>query len=207
MDPEAQRDAWDGFYRREGRVWRGRGLLDLSPRPGTRALDIGCGNGKSSGSLLEAGCILTGIDHSAAAIAICKERFPEGRFMLADARRLPFLDRSFDLVLMVHVLDHLDSEGRREAMEEAWRVLDEGGEIHVLSFGRDDLRYGQGESGDEDHSFLRKGIRYHYMDEEALISLIPPGCEAGWEEERMPVRFASGERVRWRLSILRPSIE
>ena len=46
-------------------------------------------------------------------------------FRVADAVALPFEDKSFDVVLLLHVLYHVDD--RRTALEEARRVLRPGG--------------------------------------------------------------------------------
>ncbi|MDD3399033.1 MAG: class I SAM-dependent methyltransferase [Candidatus Methanomethylophilaceae archaeon] len=206
-EKEEQRRAWERLYRQESRAWRGVNRLDLPLSPGIRALDIGCGNGKSTAYLLESGCEVTGIDVSETAVQGCRERFPSAAFQVADATLLPFPDGSYDLVLMVHVLEHLDSDSRTQAMQEAWRVLAEGGTIYLQAFNRQDLRYGKGEKGTEEHSFRRgNGIVYHYFDADEIASLAPEGCLTFCKEQVDPVRFANDERrARWVCRFLRPS--
>jgi SAM-dependent methyltransferase len=79
------------LYQRHAHDWdkeRGRGLFEkpwldhllglLPPRPSI--LDIGCGSAEPIARyFIEKGCAVTGVDSSAALIAICKDRFPEPR--------------------------------------------------------------------------------------------------------------------------------
>jgi SAM-dependent methyltransferase len=57
-------------------------------------------------------------------------RHAPGVAVLADEVALPFPDRSFDRVLLVHALEHADSA--RRAMREVWRVLADGGRLIVV---------------------------------------------------------------------------
>ena len=49
-----------------------------------------------------------------------------------ETRRLPYPDGRFDLVLVVGVIEHLPVRGRREIVEEYYRVLAPGGHIAIL---------------------------------------------------------------------------
>ena len=88
-----------------------------------RMLDLGCGTGgvlrdwKGSGS-----CV--GIDRSALALQICARR---GFTTLArgDLTQLPFRERSFDTVLLLDVLEHLEDDV--DFLQKAARVCREGG--------------------------------------------------------------------------------
>lgn len=82
----------------------------LSPRPGLRVLDVGCGNGFFAGQLLEFGCKVTGIDLSESGIAQARAAFPTGRFevLAADANILDALaEAPFDAVVSTEVIEHL----------------------------------------------------------------------------------------------------
>jgi SAM-dependent methyltransferase len=57
-------------------------------------------------------------------------RHAPGVAVLADEVALPFPDRSFDRVLLVHALEH--AESARRAMREVWRVLADGGRLIVV---------------------------------------------------------------------------
>ena len=98
-------------------------VLDLlAPWPLARVLEVGGGHAQLAGPLIERGFQVTVTGSEEA----CRERLdrslPPGSFgfQVCDAARLPFPDRSFDLVLAVRLLTHL--EGWREALAEMCRV-------------------------------------------------------------------------------------
>ncbi len=90
------------FDRDRGRELMERGHLDamlarLPARP--RVLDLGCGSGEPiARHLIEQGCKMTGVDAAPAMIALCRERFPDERWLVADMRSLD-LGRRFEVVL------------------------------------------------------------------------------------------------------------
>lgn len=78
--------------------------------PGTRILDVGCGNGYICGQLLENGCTVVGIDLSEQGISIARQTYPKGRFevLAADRDVLANLhEQPFDIVLSTEVVEHL----------------------------------------------------------------------------------------------------
>ncbi|PYQ60706.1 MAG: SAM-dependent methyltransferase [Acidobacteria bacterium] len=89
----------------------------LSPWPGARVLEVGGGHAQLAGPLAERGYRVT-VTGSAMS---CRERLGHGfAFEVCDAGRLPFSDRSFDAVVAVRLLTHL--ERWREALAEMCRV-------------------------------------------------------------------------------------
>ncbi|MGH2866689.1 MAG: class I SAM-dependent methyltransferase [Solirubrobacteraceae bacterium] len=99
-----------------------------------RVLDLGCGVGHSYRELLPR--VTVGVDLDAAALA------GQGReTVLADMRRLPLADESFQSVLSVQSLEHVPDPER--ALAEVVRVLEPGGRAifvtpNRLTFGRPD---------------------------------------------------------------------
>lgn len=80
----------------------GESLIDvLSPRPGERVLDLGCGDGRLTVKLVEAGCEIVGVDASVAQIEAAQRLGLDAR--VVDACHLPF-DREFDAVFSNAVL-------------------------------------------------------------------------------------------------------
>lgn len=59
-------------------------LRALAPRPGDRALDVGCGCGGTTSALAAAGCDAVGLDLEPAMVAAAESRFPGIRFHAAD---------------------------------------------------------------------------------------------------------------------------
>lgn len=87
-------------------------ILSLSGSllPGTRVLDVGCGNGFTCGQFLRLGCSVVGIDLSETGISQARITHPCGRFELlaADANLLDQLGEApFDLVISTEVVEHL----------------------------------------------------------------------------------------------------
>lgn len=82
-------------------------------------LEIGVGTGRISAPLQEIGFDVTGIDISVRMLEKAREK-GIGHLVIGDARKLPFLDSSFDAALIVHVF-HL-IEDSRKVMQEAGRV-------------------------------------------------------------------------------------
>jgi SAM-dependent methyltransferase len=108
----------------------------------TRLLDYGCGVGRFTRRVLEAGVAYTGVDASAAMIEAAVRGheglpapLPTPRFLHAPQLPLPLADASFDAVLSVGVLQCLQtSEGSqlREAVADLARVLAPGGELLMI---------------------------------------------------------------------------
>ena len=69
----------------------GADLLELlQPAPGERILDLGCGNGRLTSRIAEAGAEVIGIDQSPEMIEAAQRDFPAIRFALADAADFTF---------------------------------------------------------------------------------------------------------------------
>jgi SAM-dependent methyltransferase len=84
-------------------------LLPMSPS----ILDIGCGSGEPIARYFyEQEFYLTGIDSSSALIDLCKERFPDREWIIADMRTLS-LNRRFDGILAWDSFFHLCPEDQR----------------------------------------------------------------------------------------------
>jgi 2-polyprenyl-3-methyl-5-hydroxy-6-metoxy-1,4-benzoquinol methylase len=105
-----ERHAHD-FAADRGSQLRGeRGWLDRFTRllaPGASILDVGCGSGEPiAAHLIEQGFAVEGIDTSPSLIAMCRERFPDRPWHIADMRTLA-LGKRFDGILAWDSLFHL----------------------------------------------------------------------------------------------------
>jgi len=102
-----------------------------SIRPGSHLLDIGCANGRSSFHWARRGVLVTGFDISKKLIRqavqrACSEGLGDrATFFVADGRRPPLQDESFDNALTYGVLHHLPEPGA--ACREIQRLLVKGG--------------------------------------------------------------------------------
>jgi SAM-dependent methyltransferase len=102
----------------------------LAPGPGDRAIDLGCGSGRSMVWQAGSGAALTGIDISPFFSHDALERCD---LLLGDLRRLPLRDGAFTKAWTLDVMEHLSPEALREVLAEASRVLAPGGELFAYS--------------------------------------------------------------------------
>lgn len=168
---KTSRNPWDDDYLRRGRLWGG-GAPPLPRLPGSsRILELGCGDGKTASTLVQAGCSVTAIDFSPLATSMCRKTCTDPdqvRILVADIRRTPFRDESFDIVIASHVTGHLSFSGRRDLAGEVLRLLAPGGTMFFRDFSTGDFRYGRGEET-ETGTFMRKnGITTHYFTDQEL---------------------------------------
>ena len=108
-----------GWGPKTARINKQRAQLIQSYLLGKRILEIGCGSGLWVDYFSRLGYDVTGVDFVKEFIDQAKKRF-KGNFMVADAQKLPFGNDSFDTVLMISSLEHLDDEA--QAIQEAKRA-------------------------------------------------------------------------------------
>jgi ubiquinone/menaquinone biosynthesis C-methylase UbiE len=102
----------------------------LKPGRGDRALDLGCGSGRTLAWTAESGASLTGADIAPYFAPEARERFD---LVLADLRRLPFRDGTFNKAWSLDVLEHLSRPALMGMLAEANRVLKDDGALFVYS--------------------------------------------------------------------------
>lgn len=116
--------------------------------PGSRILDVGCGNGRHMTALAERGHAVIGVDFSPRLLSIGREAArakgwaSRAEWIEADADALPFRVDSFDACICIAVLHHLPSrEDRIAALSEVRRVLAAGGRAFVSVWALDQARF------------------------------------------------------------------
>jgi SAM-dependent methyltransferase len=95
--------------------------------PVDRILDIGCGYGWAIGSLIGKSNDLRGIDTDQEALLQAQQSYPSVKFIHQTAASLPFESNLFDVVILSEVIEHVGDENKRLVIDEACRVLKEGG--------------------------------------------------------------------------------
>lgn len=96
-----------------------------SLKPGDKVLDVGCAGGHFYRTLqkwMGKSIDYTGCDITPEYIDFAREKYPDKTWTVADVRNLPFPDGSFDHVLCLFVLIHLDKDGVTRAIKELTRV-------------------------------------------------------------------------------------
>lgn len=151
-----------------GNLWRGPFLgfnfSEIIPA-GAKVLELGCGDGKTLAMLVSAGFKVTGIDISPSAITLARKKVGEtkARLVVGDACSLPFRAGEFNVVVAVHVFDHLTTTERKKAAAECKRVLKKNGLLLFQGFSARDFRFAQGKKV-ELRTFRRaNNIWYHYF--------------------------------------------
>ena len=117
---DESQQAYDAIYAGDGiclptsfYLW----LLSLvKPAPGSRLLDVSCGEGRLVALARQHRVLAFGADFSSAAVRRAQVRAGFPGFVVADGTRLPFPDASFDHVTCIGSLEHYvdPSAGIRE---------------------------------------------------------------------------------------------
>jgi len=135
---EAERSYYDRRAPEYDDWYLGAGLFAQRDRPGwaeelaalkatigsvsfNSILDVACGTGFLTQCLRGR---VTGLDQSAAMLAIARTRVPLGAFVQGDALRLPFRSGQFAALVAAHFYGHLDETARQVFLSEARRVSD-----------------------------------------------------------------------------------
>jgi ubiquinone/menaquinone biosynthesis C-methylase UbiE len=107
----------------------------LAGAPGPELLDVGGGTGNYAAALAAEGWRALVLDRSLEMLARAEAKgLPT---TLADATELPFADKSFDAVMLVSMIHHVDD--RAAALAEARRVLRPCGRLALMAFTREDI--------------------------------------------------------------------
>jgi len=160
----------------------------LAPPASARWLDVGCGTGVLTHTLLElcSPAKATGVDPEAAQIASASRGAAAGRatFQVADARSLPFADASFDIAASALVLNFIAQQS--QAMAEKRRVTRAGGIVaaYVWDFAEELSPSGP----------LRRAMRRFGVD----VPTIPGTAESRVEALRTLFEQAALERIETR---------
>ena len=102
---------------------------------GETLLDLGCSWGRWSVAAARKGYSVVGIDPSLGAVMAARRIAGQLglniKYVVADARFLPFGDRSFKNVFSYSVLQHLSKDNARKSLSEVSRVLEAGGVANI----------------------------------------------------------------------------
>ncbi|MDR0372440.1 MAG: methyltransferase domain-containing protein [Nitrososphaerota archaeon] len=104
---------------------------------GAKALDIGCGSGAYTASLLKIGYDIIGVDKSVEQIANAKKVISA---FVGNAISLPFENQSLDLCLMIMMLHQIPSYEIKNALSETYRILKNGGKLIIKTQSHENLK-------------------------------------------------------------------
>jgi 2-polyprenyl-3-methyl-5-hydroxy-6-metoxy-1,4-benzoquinol methylase len=117
-------------YPELGLVERNRLALRWTPKGVPALLDAGCSWGYATRFFGGRAERAAGIEIDERAVAVASARYPEIDFRQAPLEAIPHPDESFDAVLCMDVLEHVQDE--RRSLDELFRVLRPGGTL-ILS--------------------------------------------------------------------------
>jgi cyclopropane fatty-acyl-phospholipid synthase-like methyltransferase len=164
-----QEEVWDSLYASNPGAWRGNARIPV-PCSG-RALDVGCGNGKTVASLLDAGFEVSAVDFSAEAVRLVRERFGDKvTAAVSDAGSIPFGDGSFDYITAVHLCEHLTDDEMGRFASEVSRLLVPGGYVFIRSFGAADFRSAKRASSDITYIHRSHNDLAHFFEGFDIVS-------------------------------------
>lgn len=109
-----------------------KALLEFLDKEGNR-LDVGTGTGEVLKKSTNRG-LKVGIDLSMGMLKKAKDKCPYCYFLLADAENMPFKELSFRTITLSLVFRHI--EDKSAFLKEAYRVLEEGGQIGILDINK-----------------------------------------------------------------------
>ncbi len=118
-------------------------------RAGHRVLDLGCGTGTLTILIKQmhpkAGVV--GLDADPKVLEIARAKAAKAGVEIALNRgmafELPYADRAFDRVLSSLLLHHLTTESKQRTLQEVFRILRPGGELHAIDFGKPHSPFGR----------------------------------------------------------------
>jgi SAM-dependent methyltransferase len=135
MKPSAELAARRGepsYLWRAGQQRRLEMILEAAgPRASGRVLDNGCGVGEYLGRLARGAGAAHGVELESSRARAAAGRAAPASVLVAAGERLPYADRSFDLVLSHEVVEHVDDD--RAVLAEIARVLRPGGRLVLFA--------------------------------------------------------------------------
>ena len=159
---------------------------------GHRAVVVGAGYGADAEHLAGLGYETTAFDISPAAVAACRERYPDSRvdFRTADLLELPDdLVGAFDLVVEIYTLQALHGSLRTGAVAGVRRLVAPGGTLFVVQIVRED-----GEALSEEPPWLLDRAEMAALEGDGLVTE---------SLDRLPNPIRPDARDRWRMVLRR----
>jgi len=98
---------------------------------GAHILDVGCGGGRDAKFFIQKGLRVTGVDSSPVLIKLAKKEASKGNFKCVDLLKMNFPAKTFDGIWAEAVLLHLKRKDVPNALKKLYKVLKNGGVLHV----------------------------------------------------------------------------
>ena len=126
---------YDKLFERMNKGLRLLGLRMFRPKERMAILDVGCGTGVHLELYQRFRCDVYGIDPSLSMIEIARKRLGgRAALHLGDASVMPYVDRSFDLIISMLVLHEMNHSTRSSVICEMKRVLKDSGRLLLIDY-------------------------------------------------------------------------
>lgn len=142
-----------------------------------RALDLGCGFGRTAIYLAQHSWIVDGIDFIPQAIeeasrrAIAAGVTEQTTFHVASATDLSFLDTVYDLVIDIGCMHSFTEEMLRQYRNEISRLLRPGGKYILFAHLRDESEG----AGEDEYRWIPETLIYDLMDQDFILERVELG--------------------------------
>jgi ubiquinone/menaquinone biosynthesis C-methylase UbiE len=157
--------------------------------PGMRVLDLGSGTGTLTILIKQTHpqSVVTGLDGDPKVLQIAQAKAARAgadiNFDYGMAFELPYPDSSIDRVLSSLVMHHLTRYDKQRTMNEVYRVLNPGGELHIVDFGKPRGAYGR---------LASQFIKRMEQAEDNINGLLPVMMgNAGFQNVEEPARYTT----------------
>lgn len=139
MNPTTESKQYNGFANKYSEVFVDNNRDSISayfrhfeiPLQGKHVLDLGCGDGYDLAQMRKKGAIIYGIDSSEEMVKLAQKNNPEGTLKMGYFEKIPFPDKTFDLVMSKWALQ--TSPNIDPIYNEIARVLKPKGKLIYLS--------------------------------------------------------------------------
>lgn len=126
---------YDRLFEPLNKGLRAIGVRMFPPAEGMTVLDVGCGTGVHLELYQKAGCVVFGIDLSSSMLQVARKRLGgSANLHMGDASKMPYADKTFDLIIMSTVLHEMSHDVRRAVIGESKRTLKDDGRILLIDF-------------------------------------------------------------------------
>ncbi|BCZ46819.1 hypothetical protein psyc5s11_28860 [Clostridium gelidum] len=84
-----------------------------------------------SGKFLDKGYNIIAIDQSIEMLNVAKEKYPKLKVRLGDFLKIPYSNKTFDIIVSTYAFHHLNNNEKSIAIKEMARVLEDNGKIVI----------------------------------------------------------------------------
>ncbi len=150
---------WERIYKEQGSYFKEPNqeavkAVEFFSREGLKkVLDLGCGSGRHTLLMKNAGLQVYGCDISEEGVKLTREKAPKCDLRVCDMKSLPYDDGFFDAVFSTNVLEHGTPDEIKKAIGEVFRVIRNGGVLFAKVLSTKHWKY---ETGSEICPFTKK---------------------------------------------------